>query len=171
MWKRSDGNWGWIPRILGPTSKRAMWKIVVFVLFLAASLLCGCHKKPAGGDPVSSSSDTASAEQSSEPVTAGPPDAAQSASPTATPQPEKPLPAPPPYIAVRAVNVVRATVEGEVDAFLTAQLRSFVSQKQRLPRSFAEFTSSSLDSVPNPPEGKKWAIDGATIEVKSVQAK
>lgn len=144
-----------------------MWKQVVFVFCLAASVLCACRKKPAAAEPVASPS----AEQSSEPVAAGSPESAQSASPVTAPQPEKPLPAPPQYIAVRAVNVVRATVEGEVDAFLTAQLRSFVTQKQRLPRSFVEFTSSSLDSVPNPPEGKKWAIDGATIEVKSVQAK
>jgi hypothetical protein len=144
-----------------------MPRIAVCLVFLTASLLCGCRKKQAAPEP----GPNPSAEQNSEPVAAGPSDQAQSSSPAVAAQQEKPLPAPPQYIAVRAVNVVRATVDGDVDAFLTAQLRSFVTQKQRLPRSFAEFTSSNLDSVPNPPEGKKWAIDGATIEVKSVQAK
>jgi hypothetical protein len=59
-------------------------------------------------------------------------------------------------------------VVGEVNAFLTEQLRIFIREKGRLPESFAELARVRLDSVPRSPEGKKWVIDTATKEVKAV---
>lgn len=104
-------------------------------------LLPGCHKK-----------DSAS----------GDPNGAGSA---------QPLPPPPMSVAANADNHVRENVSGEVDAFLTSQLKTFVSSKGRLPASFAEFAKSSLDSIPRPPEGKKWVIDAANVEVKAASIK
>jgi hypothetical protein len=37
----------------------------------------------------------------------------------------------------------------------------------RLPDNFAEFVNSSLDSIPRPPEGKKWVIDIDSMQVKA----
>jgi hypothetical protein len=80
------------------------------------------------------------------------------------------LPPPPAVVAARADNYVRQNVEGQVDGFLTEQLRTFIQQKQRFPESFVEFAAARLDSVPRPPEGKRWVIDAATVQVKSVKA-
>ena len=90
----------------------------------------------------------------------------------ATPQQsgETPAPgAPPPkYVAAVAQNVPAENVSGEVNAFLTEQLRIFLRDKRRLPESFAELARTRLDSVPRPPEGRKWVIDSATTQVKAV---
>jgi hypothetical protein len=59
-------------------------------------------------------------------------------------------------------------LDGQVDPFLTQQLRVFVQQKGRLPTDFAELARTCLDSRPRSPAGKKWAIDAATQEVKAV---
>lgn len=87
--------------------------------------------------------------------------------------PGNPLPPPPPpspVVKTRAVNAVRQNVIGEVDSQLTEELRNFVQQKQRMPQTFSEFATLRLDSIPRPPAGKKWVIDGETIEVKAVAA-
>jgi len=83
------------------------------------------------------------------------------------------LPAPPPpsrVVNARALNPVRQNVTGEVDAQLTEELRTFIQQKKRMPQTFSEFATVRLDSVPRPPEGKKWAIDSESLEVKAVSA-
>jgi len=89
---------------------------------------------------------------------------------TAPPQSgEAPAAAPPPkYVAAMAQNAPAQNVAGEVNAFLTEQLRIFIREKGRLPASFTELARTRLDSVPRPPEGKKWVIDTATSEVKAV---
>jgi hypothetical protein len=66
---------------------------------------------------------------------------------------------------------VRQAVTGDVDAFLTAELNNFIQQKKRLPESFAEFATLRLDSIPRPPENKKWVIDASDLQVKAVPAK
>jgi hypothetical protein len=58
---------------------------------------------------------------------------------------------------------------GEVNAFMTGQLRIFIQQNGRLPKDFAEFSHARLDSLPRIPLGMKWAIDPATQEVKLVK--
>jgi len=113
---------------------------------VAASLLLGCHKNPSHADTAAQSQGTPG-------------------------QPAKPLPPPPAYIATRADNYVRQGVAGEVDPTLTSLLRAFVQKNGRLPQSFAEFTSKALDNLPNPPQGKKWVIDAADVQVKAVPAK
>jgi hypothetical protein len=85
--------------------------------------------------------------------------------------PQQPLPPPPAPIAAVAQNAPQQAVAGEVNAFLTQQLRIFVQQKGRLPNSFAEFAATRLDSTPGAPSGKKWVIDASTREVKAVPAK
>jgi hypothetical protein len=62
-------------------------------------------------------------------------------------------------------------VDGQPDAFLSEQLRTFIQQKHRFPESFAEFAMTRLDSIPRPPEGKRWVIDAASIQVKAVLGK
>ena len=84
-----------------------------------------------------------------------------------TPAPGAP---PPKYVAAAAQNAPAENVSGEVNAFLTEQLRIFIREKGRMPSDFAELARARLDSVPRPPEGKKWVIDNATKEVKAAQA-
>jgi hypothetical protein len=59
--------------------------------------------------------------------------------------------------------------EGQVDPFLTQQLRVFIEQKGRLPADFAELAGATLDSRPRAPAGMKWEIDTATRQVKLVK--
>jgi hypothetical protein len=58
-----------------------------------------------------------------------------------------------------------------VHAFMTAQLRSFIREKGRLPNDFSEFASSKMDSVPFAPPGMQYVIDATTREVKVVRVK
>ena len=83
--------------------------------------------------------------------------------------PETPLPPPPAPIAAVAENRPRKGVSGQVDPFLTEQLRIFVKQAGRLPVSFAEFAAQRLDSVPGAPPGHRWVIDAETLTVKAVR--
>ena len=83
-------------------------------------------------------------------------------------QPETPLPPPPAPIAAVAENRPRKGVTGQVDPFLTEQLRIFVKQAGRFPVSFAEFAAQRLDSVPGAPPGHRWVIDVETLTVKAV---
>jgi hypothetical protein len=84
-----------------------------------------------------------------------------------TPAPGAP---PPKYVTAAAQNAPADNVAGEVNAFLTEQLRIFIREKGRSPVDFAELARVRLDSIPRPPEGKKWVIDAATKEVKAVAA-
>jgi hypothetical protein len=106
---------------------------------VVAGVLCACHKKPSpAADTTTSSASLAS-------------------------QPPVPTPA----VQARAENNVRQSAEGEVDPFLTSELKKFVAKNHRLPQTFSEFASSQLDSVPRPPAGKKWVIDAASVQVKA----
>ncbi len=60
-------------------------------------------------------------------------------------------------------------LDGQVQPFLTQQLRAFVQQRGRLPSDFSELARTSLDSVPRAPAGMRWAIDPTTREVKAVK--
>ena len=115
-------------------------------LLIAAACIamsgCGKHKEP--GAPTSSSD--------------------ASASPASGPS-DKP---PPPNVTAHTQNAPAQNIVGQVDPFLTQQLGIFIQQKGRMPQSFAELASTRLDSIPNPPAGKKWVIDNATKEVKAV---
>ena len=62
-----------------------------------------------------------------------------------------------------------APLAGAGHGFMTQQLRVFVQQKGRMPETFGEFSSARMDSVPRPPDGFRWAIDAATVEVKLVR--
>ena len=71
-------------------------------------------------------------------------------------------PAPPAHISADQPLV------GQVDPFLTEQLRIFIQQKGRLPTNFVEL-ASGVDIRPRKPAGMKWGIDSATREVKLVK--
>jgi len=118
--------------------------LLLLTCFLSLALV-GCHKKDAP--------------QPQTPQAAG--------DTTAAPDPAK-LPPPTAAVAARADNAPRDNVDGEVNAFLTAQLRTFVQKQGRMPGSFMEFKNAALDSVPQPPAGKKWVIDRAAVSVKAV---
>ena len=75
---------------------------------------------------------------------------------------------PTPEIQSRTANVIRESVVGVVEPAMTAQLQAFVAQKGRMPDNFAEFAHTRLDTVPRPPEGMQWVIDGAAMQVKAV---
>jgi hypothetical protein len=70
-----------------------------------------------------------------------------------------------------AASAVATTqpLAGEVNPFLTQQLREFAKQKGRLPADFGELARTRLDSRPRPPAGTQWVIDPATQEVKAVK--
>ena len=121
-------------------------KHLALFISLATFVLVGCHKKEAA------------------PANSGAPETA------ASPQPAKPPPPPPKYVTANAQNAPAENVAGEVNAFLTEQLRIFIREKGRMPESFTELARVRLDSIPHPPAGKKWVIDNATKEVKAAQA-
>ena len=75
---------------------------------------------------------------------------------------------PTPEIQSRTANVIREGVVGVVEPSMTAQLQAFVSHAGRMPDNFAEFAHTKLDTVPRPPEGMTWVIDGAAMQVKAV---
>jgi hypothetical protein len=122
-------------------------------VLLTALVAAGCHNKQ-------SASGVANA-----PATADATNGIQSSA-SDTPNSQ---PSPPAYIASKADNVVHQTASGEADAFMTGQLHIFFQQKGRMPVSFTEFANTRLDSIPRPPDGTKWAIDAASVEVKAVQ--
>ena len=74
----------------------------------------------------------------------------------------------PPSVAANADNSIRENVTGEEDAFLTTQLRTYLEKKGKMPATFTEFRRDALDSMPQPPAGKKWVIDRASRSVKAV---
>ncbi len=121
-------------------------KGLVILVAVAGLALVACKKKE----------DAASA-QTNQPLS----------NPVAT---EQPLPPPPAYVAGAAENAPQQSAVGQVNPFLTEQLRIFAQQQRRLPKSFAELASSRLDSVPGPPPGTKWAIDASSMTVKAVKA-
>ena len=125
------------------------------LLAMAAFALLGCHKKEAQ-----------IVNQSQNPSDLGTPVTNSPDGKTAAP-----LPPPPPKVAANADNFVRENVTGQVDPFLTAQLRAFVQKYGRLPQSFTEFANRGLDSMPRPPEGSKWVIDAPNQQVKAVPMK
>jgi len=126
---------------------------------LLAVIMTGCHKTP----PPSADSAPPPTQDAATPAPAPQPgNVAQPA------QPAQPLPPPPPSIAANADNSVRENVAGIPDPFLTGQLKVFIQQKGRMPISFTEFAHTRLDSIPRPPEGKKWVIDTAASQVKAV---
>ena len=123
---------------------------------LMALLATGCHKSdaPAG--------------QQTAPVADTTPTPAPDSSGVA---PAPPSPAPNPNVTARTENAVQANVTGEVNEFLTQQLRIFIQQQGRLPQSFAEFARARLDNVPKPPPGTKWVIDSTSQQVEAVPSK
>ena len=117
------------------------------MLVLFGCLFLGCNKKqPASNTPQPSP---------------------EAASGTAQ-QGEKPPPPPSQNINAIADNAPRQGAAGEVNANLTALLRRYAQKNGRMPRTFAEFASTSLDSPPPPPEGKQWVIDATDQTVKAV---
>ena len=118
-------------------------KHLALFVSLAIFVLVGCHKKEAA------------------PASSGAPGT------VASPPPAKPPPPPPAYVTANAQNALAENVAGEVNAFLTEQLRIFIREKGRMPENFAELARTRLDSIPRPPAGKKWVIDNATKEVKA----
>jgi len=140
-------------------------KKTISLMCMAVLVFAGCHKK-AAAPPSDQISATPEAPATSPEQAPSLPESA----PT-PPKPAKALPPPPPSVAARAENNLRQNVPGEADPFLSGELRNFVQLKKRLPDSFSEFASVRLDSIPRPPEGKKWVIDIANLQVKSVPAK
>jgi len=114
----------------------------------------GCHKKTATAGNVGETATATNAAQ-----------AELANGPVAPPEPPQP---PLREVLARADDKAHQAVVGEVDPFLTGQLRIFIQQKNRMPASFSEFARARLDSVPRPPPGKKWVIDTDSIEVKAV---
>ena len=97
--------------------------------------------------------------------------------PTATTTAESPAapPRPPassaaPVVAPKARPVAGAKpLEGRVDPMMTAQLKTFVAQKGRLPQSILELAGATSDGFPLAPAGYLYAIDPVSTEVKLIK--
>ena len=124
-------------------------KPILLFISLAALVLFGCGKRQPQADG-------AAANSASVP---GDPAAAIRAKTVSRPTPE---------IQSRTANVIRESVVGVVEPAMTAQLQAFVAQNSRMPDNFAEFAHTKLDTVPRPPEGMTWVIDGVAMQVKAV---
>jgi hypothetical protein len=129
-------------------------KTLVWIIPAVTIAITGCHKN---ANPPAAQAPTPEADTASTSAAPAPP----------TPGTEPTAPAPP-SVAANSDNVVRENVNGEVNQFLTSQLRIFIQQYHRMPQSFAEFALRRIDSMPPAPEGKKWVIDAATQEVKAM---
>src|SRR6266850_5830919 len=138
-------------------------KKTISLMCMAVLVFAGCHKKA-----VAPPSDQISATPEAPATTPEQASSAPQNTPAPVQTPAKALPPPPPSVAARAENNLRQNVPGDPDPFLSGELRNFVQLKKRLPDSFSEFASVRLDSIPRPPEGKKWVIDIANLQVKSV---
>ncbi len=132
---------------------RARWDISrsFFVCAVAALLAAGCHKASA---PVEQKDAAPSADAAAVPAQPG----AEASAPSSVPNAN---------ISAHAENNLRENVAGEVNQFMTQQLRIFIQQKGRMPVNFAEFAHTRLDGVPGAPNGMKWVIDSATQQVKA----
>ncbi len=148
----------------------------VLAFFISSVAILGCRKQqPSHAANTDAANPTNTADAAPAATDALVPQRSHAPTPSRSdapaPAPLQPLPPPPKVVAARADNYLRETVTGTADPFLTGELRNFVQQKKRLPESFAEFAGLRLDSIPRPPEGKKWVIDVSTLEVKAVSAR
>jgi hypothetical protein len=147
-----------------------MMKPPFAVLAVCLVIAAGCHKKAAPGPGAESAApESAFAPANPGPDVSGTP--APTAAPAAAPTPITPLPPPPKYLAANADNTIRQRIDGEPDAMMTGLLRSFVQKNGRMPQNFYEFSLKGMDTIPRPPEGKRWAIDATDMQVKAVPAK
>jgi hypothetical protein len=135
-----------------PNLKRRMcWVVAATVAWFG----CSKHKDASGAPPVPADA-TAPADPAATPAdpTQGQPQNIQSAQPTRA-QP-----------AAAQEILTPAALEGAVHPQMTLLLRKYIQQNRRMPKSFTEFGSSMMDSVPFPPAGMEFVIDETTREVK-----
>ena len=130
----------------------------LFLIPLTAFLVVGCGKRPPQAGEAAAI-DSPAKNSATAPSVPGEPPPEVRARTVSRPAPE---------IQSRTANVIREGVVGVVEPSMTAQLQAFVAQKGRMPDNFAEIANTRLDTVPRPPEGMRWVIDGATAEVKAV---
>jgi hypothetical protein len=70
---------------------------------------------------------------------------------------------------VRTVVPIQQRLQGAIHARLTIELRRYIEKYGRMPDSFSEFANAMMDSVPEAPEGMKFAIDPVDKAVKAVK--
>ena len=137
---------------------RLLWKLVGESLLVAAVICAGCSKNEVTSSEPAAPEGVAPADPGATPAEAPAPASAAPA------QPSSPQPAP--AQSADQVNLSPAALEGAVHPQMTLLLRKFVQQNGRMPKSFSEFGSSMMDSVPFPPAGMEFVIDETTREVK-----
>lgn len=64
---------------------------------------------------------------------------------------------------------IQQRLQGAIHAQLTIQLRRYVEKNGRMPDNFSEFVNATMDSVPEAPNGMKFAIDLTDKTVKVVK--
>jgi hypothetical protein len=149
---------------------RIMKHFAIVVVTAAVVAFAGCKKKEPAAAETTPPTPPAEAAQATPPAEGATPAEAESLRIVETAKP-KPVAPPPAYINVRAENNLRQNVSGQVDMALTSQLHIFIQKNHRMPESFHEFVNTRLDSIPRPPEGTKWVIDTAAMQVKAVKTK
>ena len=71
--------------------------------------------------------------------------------------------------AIPAQQPIQERINGAIHGRLTFQLRLFAQKTGRMPQSFSEFISTTMDSAPLAPEGMKFILDPADQTVKVVK--
>lgn len=67
------------------------------------------------------------------------------------------------------VAPIQQRLQGAIHAQLTIQLRRYIEKNGRMPDNFSEFVNATMDSVPEAPNGMKFAIDPTDGTVKAVK--
>ena len=137
-------------------------------LGLCVCALCGCGKKDAASDQNKAQpTPEQTVQMESEYILPATKPASATAATATRPSPGQPRPN-----AVPPARTIQERINGAIHAQMTVQLRMYMEKNGgRMPESFSEFANVRLDSIPRPPDGKKWVIDIATLQVKAVSAK
>ena len=142
-----------------------MTRLTVLFAFCVIALV-GCGKKDGGaaateGQPTPEQAAKIESEYIL-PTKQTDPAAAVAANP-----PQDGAPAKPPR--AQPVVPIQQRLQGAIHAQLTIQLRRYMEKNGRAPDNFSDFVNATMDSVPEAPEGMKFAIDATDGTVKVVK--
>ena len=140
---------------------------LTFLLAFCVIAVVGCGKRDAdpaatGGQPTPEQA----AQIESEYIL--PTKQTDSAAAVAAPASQDGAAAKPPQVQ-QPVAPIQQRLQGAIHAQLTIQLRRYIEKNGRMPDNFSEFANATMDSVPEAPNGMKFAIDPTDGTVKAVK--
>lgn len=123
-----------------------MNRAIVWSFLVAGLTVVGCRKEPS----VPASMVSTNAPAAGDPIPAG----------LATPSPRGPGPLP----QAPAPAVIQAQADPSATlSQLSAELQKYVVRTRSVPKNFEEFITRSQVQAPEPPEGKKYAIQNKAV--------